>query len=46
VHEAAVYRWGRGDFVLLVGVYIDDLAITGMEEVVVEAFKAQMKATF
>jgi hypothetical protein len=29
-----------------VGVYVDDLVITGMEEVEVEAFKAQMKATF
>jgi hypothetical protein len=46
VHEAAVYRRGRVHSVLLVGVYVDDLVITGMEEVEVEAFKAQMKATF
>jgi tRNA(Ser,Leu) C12 N-acetylase TAN1 len=29
---------------LLVGVYVDDLVITGTEEI--EAFKAKMKATF
>jgi hypothetical protein len=29
-----------------VGVYVDDLIITSMEEAKVEAFKAQMKATF
>jgi hypothetical protein len=41
-----VYRRGRGHFVLLVGVYVDDLIITGTKEAEVEAFKAQMKATF
>jgi hypothetical protein len=46
VHEAAVYRWGRGHSVLLVGVYVDDLIITGTEEAEVEAFMAQMKGTF
>jgi hypothetical protein len=46
VHEAAVYRRGRGHSVLLVGVYIDDLIITSTEEAEVEAFKAQIKATF
>jgi hypothetical protein len=45
-HEAAVCRRGHGRSVLLVGVYVDDLIITGMEEAEVEAFKAQMKATF
>jgi hypothetical protein len=29
-----------------VGIYVDDLVIIGMEEAEVEAFKAQMKATF
>jgi hypothetical protein len=28
-HEAAIYRWGNGGNVLLVGVYVDDLVITG-----------------
>jgi hypothetical protein len=32
--------------VLLVGVYVDDLIITGAEEGKVEAFKAQMKKAF
>jgi hypothetical protein len=41
-HEAAVYRWGSGCTVLLVGVYVDDLIITGAEEEV-KKFKAQMK---
>jgi hypothetical protein len=45
-HEAAMYRWGSGRSVLLVGVYVDDLIITGVEEREVEAFKAQMKKTF
>jgi hypothetical protein len=31
-HEAAVYRQGSGRNILLVGVYIDDLIITGAEE--------------
>jgi hypothetical protein len=41
-----MYRRGNGCSVLLVGVYVDDLIITGMEEREVEAFKAQMKKTF
>jgi hypothetical protein len=40
-HEAAVYRRGSGRTVLLVGIYVDDLIITGAEEEV--KFKAQMK---
>jgi hypothetical protein len=31
-HEAAVYRWGSGCTVLLIGIYVDDLIITGVEE--------------
>jgi hypothetical protein len=42
-HEAAMYRQGSGRSILLVGVYVDDLIITGAEEREVEAFKAQMK---
>ena len=42
-HEATMYRRGSGRSVLLVGVYVDDLIITGTEEREVEAFKAQMK---
>jgi hypothetical protein len=45
-HEAAMYRQGSGRSILLIGVYVDDLIITGAEEREVEAFKAQMKKTF
>jgi len=30
----------------LVGIYVDDLVITGTKEAEVEAFKEEMKATF
>ena len=46
MHEVAVYRWGSGRNVLLVGVYVDDLIITGAKEQKVEVFKAQMKKAF
>jgi hypothetical protein len=45
-HEAVVYRRGNGGNVLLVGVYVDDLVITGTKDVGVAAFKEEMKATF
>jgi len=45
-HEAVVYRRGSGRFVLLVGVHVDDLIITGAEEEEVKSFKAQMKERF
>ena len=38
-----MYRRDNGRNVLLVGVYVDDLIITGAEEQKVEVFKAQMK---
>jgi hypothetical protein len=38
-HEVAVYRWGNRGNVLLVGVYIDDLVITGTKDAGVTAFK-------
>jgi hypothetical protein len=45
-HEAAIYwRKNRGN-VLLVGVYVDDLVITGTKNAEVTAFKEEMKATF
>ncbi|XP_066392236.1 uncharacterized mitochondrial protein AtMg00810-like [Miscanthus floridulus] len=40
-HEAVMYRWGSGRSVLLVGVYVNDLIITSVEEREVEAL--QMK---
>jgi hypothetical protein len=45
-HEAAIYRRGNGENALLVGVYVDDLMITGTKDVEVAAFKEEMKATF
>jgi hypothetical protein len=45
-HEAAIYRWGNGGNALLVGVYVDDLVITGTKDTEVAAFKEEMKATF
>jgi hypothetical protein len=45
-HEAAVYRRGNGGNVLLVGVYVNDLVITGTKDAKVAAFKEEMKVTF
>jgi hypothetical protein len=45
-HEAAVYRWGNGGNVLLVGVYIDDLVITSTKDAEVATFKEELQATF
>jgi hypothetical protein len=45
-HEAAIYRRGNGGNALLVGVYVDDLVITGTKDAEVVAFKEEMKATF
>jgi hypothetical protein len=45
-HEAAIYRRGNGGNTLLVGVYVDDLVITGTKDAEVVAFKEVMKATF
>jgi hypothetical protein len=45
-HEAVVYRRGNGGNVLLVGVYVDDLVITGTKDAEVATFKEEMKATF
>jgi hypothetical protein len=45
-HEAAIYRRGNGGNALLVGVYVDDLVITGTKDAKVAVFKEEMKATF
>jgi hypothetical protein len=42
-HEATVYRWCSGGKALLVGVYVDDLVITGTKDAEVAAFKEEMK---
>jgi hypothetical protein len=45
-HEAVIYRRGNEGNTLLVGVYVDDLVITGTKDAEVTAFKEEMKATF
>jgi hypothetical protein len=41
-----VYWRGSGRTVLLIGIYVDDLIVTGAEEEEVLKFKAQMKEKF
>ena len=41
-----MYRRSSGRAILLVGVYVDDLIITGTDEKEVAAFKAQMMKAF
>jgi hypothetical protein len=41
-HEASIYRWGNGGNTLLVGVYVDDLVITGTKDAEVAVFKEEM----
>jgi hypothetical protein len=45
-HETTIYRRGNGGNTLLMGVYVDDLVITGTKDAKVPAFKEEMKATF
>jgi hypothetical protein len=45
-HEAVIYRRGNGGNALLVGVYVDDLVISGTKDAEVAAFKEEMKVTF
>jgi hypothetical protein len=45
-HKATIYQRGNGGNTLLVGVYVDDLVITGTKDAEVAAFKEEMKATF
>jgi hypothetical protein len=42
VSEHAVYAWGEGTSGLLVGVYVDDLVITGSAATEIGSFKRQM----
>ena len=44
--EHAVYRRKEGDKLLLVGVYVDDLVITGADKLEIDAFKQQMISLF
>jgi hypothetical protein len=45
-HEHAMYRRNHDDDILLVGVYVDDLVITGSSLAAVEEFKEEMKRAF
>jgi hypothetical protein len=45
-HEATIYRWSNGGNTLLVGVYVDNLVITGNKDANVAVFKEEMKDTF
>jgi hypothetical protein len=45
-HEHAMYRRSHGNDILLVGVYVDDLVITGSSLAAVEEFKKEMKRVF
>jgi hypothetical protein len=45
-HEHAMYRRSCGGDVLLIGVYVDDLVITGASLVAVEEFNEEMKRAF
>jgi hypothetical protein len=45
-HEHAMYRRSHGDDILPVGVYVDDLVITGSSLAAVEEFKEEMKRAF
>jgi hypothetical protein len=45
-HEHAMYRCSCGGDVLLIGVYVDDLVITGSSLAAVEEFKEEMKRAF
>jgi hypothetical protein len=44
--RAAMYRRSHSDDILLVGVYVDDLVITGSSLTAVEEFKEEMKRAF
>jgi hypothetical protein len=41
----AIYRWGNGGNTLLMGVYVDNLVITGTKDAEVAMFKEEMKVT-
>ncbi|KAJ0532731.1 putative RNA-directed DNA polymerase [Helianthus annuus] len=45
-HEQAVYKVHKQDYVIIVGVYVDDLIVTGSSEVKIWEFKRRMKSIF
>jgi hypothetical protein len=46
ISEHGMYTRGHGEAQVVVGVYVDDLIITGANAGVIEAFKEEMKQTF
>ena len=44
--EWAVYKRGAGRTAVILGVYVDDLIVTGSEKKEIEAFKKQMTEEF
>jgi hypothetical protein len=44
--EHSIYRRGTGNALLVVGVYVDDLIITGVDMAEIDLFKQQMTKTF
>jgi hypothetical protein len=45
-HDAVIYRRGNGGNAMLVGVYVNDLVITGTKDAEITTFKEEMKVTF
>jgi hypothetical protein len=45
-HKHVMYKRSSGDNILLIGVYVDDLVITGSSMAVVEDFKEEMEKAF
>jgi hypothetical protein len=46
ISEQAVYKRGAGKTAIILGVYVDDLIVTGSEKKEVEIFKKQMTEEF
>jgi hypothetical protein len=44
--EQAVYTRGKANTIIIVGVYVDDLIVTGKDPVAITAFKQQMMGEF
>ncbi|KAJ0944585.1 putative RNA-directed DNA polymerase [Helianthus annuus] len=45
-HEQAVYKVHKPNYIIIVGVYVDDLIVTGSNEEKIQDFKRSMKSVF
>jgi hypothetical protein len=45
-HKHAIYWRITGEAILLIGVYVDDMIITGSSKGTIESFKDEMKTKF